>query len=123
MRKILISIGTNTQAPYNMNRAKSILQSYFPTIQFTIEIENKPFGQNYKQWFLNTLGYFKSDLSKNEIISRCKNIEKTMGRLVEHKSEGKVIIDIDLIQWGDEIIKPNDFKRSYIIDLLPFVKE
>mgnify|MGYP001164608272 CR=1 FL=1 len=123
MRKILISIGTNTQAPYNMYRAKSILQSYFPTIQFTIDIENKPFGQNYKQWFLNTLGYFKSDLSKNEIISRCKHIEKTMGRLVEHKSEGKVIIDIDLIQWGDEIIKPNDFKRSYIIDLLPFVKE
>ncbi len=106
-----------------MNRAKSILKSYFPTIQFTINIENKPFGENYKHWFLNTLGYFKSDLSKNEIISHCKHIEKTMGRLVEHKLEGKVIIDIDLIQWGDEIIKPDDFKRSYVIDLLPFVKK
>lgn len=123
MHKVLICIGSNTQSRYNMNRVKSILKSYFPTIQFTINIENKPFGENYKHWFLNTLGYFKSDLSKNEIISHCKHIEKTMGRLVEHKSEGKVIIDIDLIQWGDEIIKPDDFKRSYVIDLLPFVKK
>lgn len=123
MHKVLICIGSNTQSRYNMNRVKSILKSYFPTIQFTINIENKPFGENYKHWFLNTLGYFKSDLSKNEIISHCKHIEKTMGRLVEHKLEGKVIIDIDLIQWGDEIIKPDDFKRSYVIDLLPFVKK
>ena len=48
MHKVLLSIGSNTDAYFNLNRAKSILLSYFPDIQFTTDIENKAFGENYK---------------------------------------------------------------------------
>ena len=121
MHKVLVSLGANTDARFNLNRAKNILLSYFPTIQFTIDIENQPYGVNFKDWFLNTLGYFESDLCKNELISLFKHIEKSMGRSDQDKDEGKVIIDIDLIRWNNEVLKPDDFKRSYVIDLLPFV--
>lgn len=121
MHKVLLSIGSNTDAYFNLNRAKSILLSYFPDIQFTTDIENKAFGENYKDWFLNTLGYFESDLNKSELISQFKDIENSMGRSVEDKIKGKVIIDIDLIRWDNEILKPDDFKRSYVHKLLPFV--
>ena len=123
MHNVLLSIGTNTDVRFNLNRAKTKLLSYFPNIQFTVEIENKPYGENYKEWFLNTLGFFESDLCKSELISQIKDIEKSMGRSSKDKAEGKVIIDIDLIRWDNEILKPDDFKRSYIIDLLPFVSE
>ena len=123
MHKVLVSLGTNTDARFNLNRAKNILLSYFPTIQFTIDIENQPHGENYKDWFLNTLGYFESHLSKSELISQFKHIEKSMGRSDQDKDEGKVIIDIDLIRWNNEVLKPDDFKRSFVLDLLPFVVE
>lgn len=122
MHKVLLSIGTNTNTRFNLNRAKSILQTDFPSIQFTNDIESKAYGEIYKGLFLNTLGYFESDLHKNDLILHFKNIEKIMGRTPKDKSKGKVIIDIDLIKWDNEIIKPNDFERSYVQDLMQFVK-
>jgi 2-amino-4-hydroxy-6-hydroxymethyldihydropteridine diphosphokinase len=58
-------------------------------------------------------------MNREELVLELKNIEKKMGRLPEHKPIGKIIIDIDLIKWDDEIVKPEDYKRSYIRDLLP----
>lgn len=122
MYKVLLSIGTNTNTRFNLNRAKYLLQKDFPSIQFTCDTKSKAYGKIYKGLFMNTLGYFESDLHKNDLISHFKNIEKIMGRSPEDKAEGKVIIDIDLIKWDNEIVKPNDFERSYVQDLMQFVK-
>ncbi len=121
MHKVLLSIGSNTHARFNLRRAKCILQIQYPTISFTCDTESKPYGEVYEDYFLNTLGFFESDLNKNDLILHFKDIEKNMGRSPVHKTEGKVIIDIDLIKWDNEIVKPEDFKRNYILDLLQFV--
>lgn len=123
MHKVLLSIGANTQAHFNINRAKSILQKQFPTIRFTDDIESKPHGSGFINLFVNTLGYFESDLSKKDLIAHFKNIEKKMGREPKDKAEGKVIIDIDLIKWNSEVLKPEDFERSYIRNLLESAKD
>lgn len=123
MHKVLLCIGSNSDAHSNLVRAKDLLQHHFPAIQFTVDTESKPYGKVYNQSFLNTLASFESTLSKDELISQCKHIEKSMGRALEHKALGKVIIDIDLIKWDNEIVKPEDFKRSYIRNLLPLVDD
>ena len=46
-----------------------------------------------------------------------------MGRLPSHKKEGKVIIDIDLIKYDSDILKPDDFRRNYMQQLLEEIKE
>ena len=123
MHKVLLSIGTNTDTRFNLNRAIDFLQSYFPTIQFTEVTESKPYGNSYIGSFLNALAYFQTELCKEALVSDLKSIEKDMGRLPNQKAEGIVIIDIDLIKWDDEIIKPEDFQRSYITYLLEFVND
>ena len=40
-----------------------------------------------------------------------------MGRLPSHKTTGKIIIDIDLIKWDNEVLKSDDFKRDYMQQL------
>jgi len=60
---------------------------------------------------------------KDEIVMRLKIIEKSMGRKPNHKVEGKIIIDIDLIKLDNEVLKPEDFKRSYINELLLEIKD
>lgn len=118
MHKVLLSIGTNTDACFNLKQAIDSLHCYFPKIQFTNATESEPYGAVFNGPFLNTLAYVETNMSKNEIRLCFKSIEKNMGREPTHKAEGKVIIDIDLIQWDNEILKPEDFKRGYMHDLL-----
>lgn len=118
MHKILLSIGTNTDNSFNLDRAKSNLLHYFPFIQFTKEIKSDAYGAQYNNVFSNMLAFFESNLSKEELQTCFKSIEKKMGRKPTHKAQGKVIIDIDLIKVDDEIIKKEEFKRDYIIKLL-----
>ena len=121
MNKILLSLGTNTYARFNLKRAMHLLKLSFLTIEFTSIAASKPYGTQYKRPFLNTLAYFKTNKNKEELVLELKKIEQKMGRLPDHKLAGKIIIDIDLIRWNDEITQPEDFKRSYVCDLLPEV--
>ena len=121
MHQVLLSLGTNTYARFNLKRAMHLLKLSFSTIQFTSVAVSKPYGTQYKRPFLNTLAYFNTDMNKEELVLVLKSIEQRMGRLPEHKFAGKVIIDIDLIKLADEITKPEDFHRSYVRDLLPEV--
>lgn len=118
MHKVLLSLGTNTDTCFNMKRAVESLHSCFPNIQFTSIIESAPCGSAFKGTFLNTLGHFETNMKKNEIELRFKSIEKSMGRKSSHKAQGIVLIDIDLIQWDNEVLKPDDFKRDYMCELL-----
>ncbi|MDD2474721.1 MAG: 2-amino-4-hydroxy-6-hydroxymethyldihydropteridine diphosphokinase [Dysgonamonadaceae bacterium] len=121
MNKVLLCIGSNTNALLNLNRAINKLQLNFKGTQFTETAESNPYGAIYKRSFLNTLAYFETNMNKNELVLSLKSIEIEMGRHPEHKAKGKVIIDIDLIKWNDEIVKPEDFKRSYVRNLLEFL--
>ena len=118
MHKVLLSIGTNTDACFNLKRAIDSLHSCFPNIKFTSIIESAPCGAIFNEPFLNTLAYFETNMVKEDIKVRFKSIEKNMGRQPSHKAEGIVIIDIDLIQWNNEVLKPDDFKREYMNELL-----
>lgn len=118
MHKILLSIGSNTDACSNMSKAKELLRSCFPTIKYTDAIETTPYGEKYTTPFLNSLAYLKTDLNSNEVVRQLKAIERKMGRRASHKSEGIVIIDIDLLQWDTEILKPDDFERDYMQQLI-----
>ena len=123
MHKVLLSIGTNTNARFNMEQAIEVLLSYFPNINFTNIIKTKPFGTAYKKPFLNALAYLETEMNKSEVELLLKTIEKDMGRLPSHKREGKVIIDIDLIKWDNEILKPTNFEYSFMPQLLLEVRE
>lgn len=123
MNKVLLGIGSNTDACFNIKQATDYLCSYFPSIKFTDTIETAPFGAMYTTPFSNALAYFETDLNKDEINLRLKTIEKKMGRLPSHKSKGVIIIDIDLVQWNHQVLKPKDIKRDYMQKLMLMLQE
>jgi len=118
MHKVLLSIGTNTNACFNLKQAIDNLLSYFPSIRFTNITESEPCGEQYIGMFLNVLAYFETDMDKDVVHLRFKTIEKNMGRQPSHKAEGIIIIDIDLIKWDNKVLKPDDFERPYMHELL-----
>ena len=119
MNKGLISIGSNTDSKDNLTVCVQLLKDRFERIIFSDTSETKPYGSNYKNDFINQLAYIYTDKEKEEVIDVLKQIEHNMGRTPDDKKKGIVIIDIDLVIWNREILKPEDIKRDYITKLLP----
>lgn len=111
-------MGSNDDRERNITFCKSLLENFFGEMFYSNTSVTTPYGQSYKQDFLNQLAVFYTDKTKTEIISMLKSMEKEIGRKDEDKSLGLVKIDIDLLRWNDEILKPEDMKRLYVTELL-----
>lgn len=90
----------------------------FPGIVFTPAIMSEPYNELYTFPFRNILAAFESELPPEEIIGKVKQVESGVGRTPHDKKIGRVLIDIDLIKYGDEILRPEDYERSYVQELL-----
>lgn len=118
MSTILLSIGSNTFAKTNIDKAKRMLLYLFPNIVYSDPILSEPEDDNFKYLFRNILGCCKTDMNLDELVSKIKLTERAVGRTPKDKYQGKVIIDIDILKYGDEVIRPQDIEKEYIQQLL-----
>lgn len=119
MSIILLSIGSNTFAKTNIDKAKRMLSFLFPGIVFSEPILTEPEDDKYTYLFRNVLAKADTEMSPEEIIDKIKQTERAVGRTPRDKYLGRMIIDIDLIQYEDRILRPQDYERDYIQQLLP----
>ena len=119
MSTILLSIGSNTFAKTNIDKAKRMLTRLFPGIVFSQPILTEPDDEKYSFLFRNVLAKVETELLPEEIIEKIKQTERAVGRSPKDKYLGKVIIDIDLVKYNDEILRPLDYQREYVQQLLP----
>lgn len=118
MNKALISIGTNENREANLTLCHQLLKTVFEEIHYSDTSITEPYGAKYQNDFLNQLAVAYTQKGKEEIYIQLKTLEKEMGRNTSDKDAGIVIIDIDLVIWNEEILKPTDITRSYVADLL-----
>ncbi|MDD2512517.1 MAG: 2-amino-4-hydroxy-6-hydroxymethyldihydropteridine diphosphokinase [Proteiniphilum sp.] len=118
MSTILLSIGSNTFAKTNIDKAKRMLTRLFPDIVFSQPILSEPDDEKYSFLFRNVLAKAETEWLPEEVIEKIKQTERAVGRSPRDKYLGKVIIDIDLIRYNDEILRPDDFQREYVQQLL-----
>lgn len=119
MNKALISIGTNVDREANLALCHELLNGIFPEVTYSNTSITTPYGNTCKDDFLNQLAFVYTSDAKEEIQKQLKSVEKRIGRTATDKVNGKVKIDIDLVIWNEEVLKPEDMERSYIADLLP----
>ncbi|MBK5194906.1 MAG: 2-amino-4-hydroxy-6-hydroxymethyldihydropteridine diphosphokinase [Proteiniphilum sp.] len=118
MSTILLSIGSNTFAKTNIDKAKRMLTRLFPGIIFSQPILTEPDDEKYSYLFRNVLAKVETVMVPEEIIDKIKQTERAVGRTPKDKYLGKVVIDIDLIKYNDEILRPLDYQREYVQQLL-----
>lgn len=119
MSTILLTIGSNTFAKTNIDKAKRMLSFVFPDIIFSEPILTEPEDDKYSYLFRNVLATVNTELRPEEVIDKIKQTERAVGRTPRDKYLGKVVIDIDLVKYGDNILRPQDFEREYVQRLLP----
>lgn len=64
--------------------------------------------------FSNQVAMFTTGIEEKEVIRALKQIEFEVGRRPEDKLAERVCLDIDLLVYDDEILKPEDMRRPYI---------
>ncbi len=69
--------------------------------------ESEPLGPKNQPYFLNCVAEIDTKLSPRDLLRMLKSIEKIMGRK-EKKRWGPRIIDLDILFYGDLIIKEKD---------------
>lgn len=102
--KTIIALGSNSNQEENISKAQILLKQRFKGIKFSDAQWTEPIGIKSDK-FLNCLGTFETDISLTQVKQCLEEIEQTMGDSHESHQKGNVLIDIDLAQYGEEIVK------------------
>lgn len=63
--------------------------------------------------YANTVAVITTSLSMPELNATLKDYEKSCGRTPESKQQGAIPIDVDIVMWNQEIVRPNDYNQEY----------
>lgn len=117
--KIILAIGSNNNAESNIALAKMKIQSLFKDVVFTEELWTDPIDMpEGTEPFLNCLakGYTRHGLS--QIKMGLKRLERECGNSKAKRSGNIIVLDVDVLQYGDEKLKESDWQRYYIKKLI-----
>ena len=107
MNEITISLGSNVNPSDNLERASDLIINEFNLIKSSKIYSSKSEGFVGKD-FLNQVILCDTDLTFEKVIKLLKGIEVSMGRKKEKIKFSDRLIDLDLLTFGEEIIKRNN---------------
>jgi len=122
--RLIVSLGSNFNPEENIQCAAEKLRILFESICFSESVYTNPIG-NYPEDrpFLNQVAIAYTDVeTPEEIKKQLKEIEYSLGRNENSKLTGLIPVDIDLLQWNEEVLKPSDMERDYIISGILFLE-
>ena len=102
--KITIALGSNTEQQQHIKEAIERLKTVFSDITFTQLQWTDPIGV-VSDRYLNCLANFTTSLSLQQLVQQLKDIETAMGDTHENHEQGIVLIDLDVIKYGDKEVK------------------
>ena len=102
--KITISLGSNTEQEQHIEEAIERLKTVFSDITFTQPQWTEPVGV-VSDRYLNCLANFTTSLSLQQLVQLLKDVETAMGDTHENHKQGIVLIDLDVIKYGDKEVK------------------
>lgn len=106
-----MALGSNFNAHKNIELAMTALNEAFPDIVFTEVLETEPIGIASDN-FLNSMAKATTTASQEELRQTVKGIERMLGD--ERHDTDVVNMDIDILQYDAEKLRPKDWEREYI---------
>lgn len=106
MLECILHLGSNVgDKAYHIELAEILISRRIGMIMVQSKVyETDPWGDTNQENFLNKAVSILTTKSPDEVLKAIKNIERKMGR-VYTKKWGPRIIDIDILFYGEEIIK------------------
>lgn len=112
MEKVYIAVGSNKgKRRKNVIKAIKIMESILTITKISPFFQTSPEEGAKGGPFLNGVIEGKTSLGVEELMTLLKNVEKKLGRKFPHKKGDEREIDLDIILYGDRVIK----RKSVII--------
>ncbi len=113
MNRVVVGIGSNTaDRDIRMSAAVAYFTASFSGVRVSSIYETPEWSGRYAP-YLNCVAEGFTDKSIDEITDGLKRYELDNGRTPAMKLIGAVTIDIDVVVWNDEVIRPVDMGREY----------
>lgn len=109
-----LCLGSNHHPHSHLSTARGWLQQMFADIRFAPEEQTVPVDFASPAPFVNQVAVLTTELEARTVRTLLKDIEERCGRSTTDKALGVVKIDIDLLQYGREVLKPADLRRDYV---------
>lgn len=71
--------------------------------------ETEPVGMQGQPWFLNTVVEIETDLTPYELLSLCKQIERSVGRQERERYSSREI-DVDILLYDELVVNEPDLQ-------------
>ena len=130
MSFVVCHIGIGSNVGDALQNCKDAIESIsrldsVKVIQSSSFYKTEPVGDIKQEYFINAIIEIKTKLSARELLLSLQEIERKMGRKKGVKG-GPRIIDLDIIFYGQEIIKekgltvphPESHKRLFVLEPL-----
>ena len=121
--KCIVCLGSNSNAELHLKAAEKELNTIFSGINWGKAVHTFPEDTIHPAIYVNRIAIFYTDQSIEDIKKQFKEIEKEHGRTPSSKSTGIVPLDIDLITYGDKVLKPEDMGKKYFLKALATVNK
>ena len=113
-----LCLGSNCDGIQHLKRAEGELNSLFPDAEWGEIRQTEPENVSNPAPFFNRAARVKTSLNKEELTQIFKRIEQEHGRTPQKKEKDIIPLDIDLLCYGKEILKPADMKKRYVQECL-----
>lgn len=114
INRSIILVGSNVKPYTGLKNAGQALKEIDPSLQSLPESLSPDVNHPGKAPYLNQLFLLHTSLGAEELTARFKIMEKKLGRRPEDKQKGTVVIDIDLVWFNDQLLKPFEAKIPYV---------
>ena len=121
MKRAIILLSSNHEAFKNIEIAKKYLSDRFDKIVFSESIESNAIGGECGI-YLNAVAIVETEKRLEDMESFLKATETILGRVRGLESKGLVQIDLDLVEWNGNVLRPKDAARPYYVDCLNSLK-
>jgi 2-amino-4-hydroxy-6-hydroxymethyldihydropteridine diphosphokinase len=126
--KVYLGIGTNLgNRENNINEALELVKEHIGPVKKASSLyETEPWGFKSENDFLNMVAEVETKLRPSGLLGRILMIEAQMGRFRGEKKYSSRLIDIDILLYGEKILKakslviphPKMHERRFV--LVPF---
>ena len=113
MREVCLSLGSNHGLRRrNVEDAMDWIRKILTECRSSSIYETKAF-HGYGPAYFNAVMSGYSSLDHDSLNRMLKDYEIKCGRTVEARDRNEVIIDIDIVLWDKEIVRPTDYSREF----------
>lgn len=114
MNTVIIGIGSNINAEFNIPKMLEMLQAKVEVVKVSAMIKTKPIGIENQPDYTNGAVKINTVLNQNNLTVLLKSIEDKMGRDRTAPKFGPRNIDLDIVVWNGEIVDNDYYTRDFL---------